>query len=384
MPVGGWDARKIRRLTEDRGSGGAAGSDSILQWVSPVRRGDRTLSQLAVSRLQGDLSAREQGLDHDHVKVLAQCPDLLPPIVVHKKSLRVIDGLHRLRVAELRGQDEIDVTLFDGSEEEAFALGVLLNVRHGLPLPLGDRKAGATRILLTNPDWSDRFVASLVGLSRKTISNIRRSSTGDGCQLNERIGRDGRARPIDPVGGRRRAAEVLAENPELSLRELARAAGISVSTARDVRLRLGNGDDPVPNGLRRSVSSPPADGGEGSTRPQLLPDEDRHAGDDAVSSALGSRKRWEASSGGEFKTASFDLSLERLMKDPAIRFNEAGRGLVRQLAAAHLAVTRCQQALPFAPAHCLATVAELAQIQAKAWLELVALADAAAEMKRAL
>lgn len=344
--------------------------------MSSVHEHSRTTRvQLAVSRLQGDLSARTKGLNYSHVKVLAQCADRLPPIVVHKSSLRVIDGLHRLRVAELCGQDEIDVALFDGSDEEAFALSVLLNVRHGLPLPMGDRKEAAARILLDNPDWSDRFVASLVGLSHKTISSMRGCLTGDNRQLNGRIGRDGKVRPIDPAGGRLRAAELLVENPGLPLRQLARAADISVSTARDVRLRLRKGDDPVPNRLRGSTSS---------TGPQLVADEQCAAEHEETAPPAAVREPWAASSPVQHKSVPFDLLLERLKKDPAVRFNEPGRNLIRQLVAAHFAVTTCHQALSFAPAHCLVTVVQLAQTHAEAWQQLAARADAMAETKQVL
>ncbi|ASL18401.1 ParB-like nuclease domain protein (plasmid) [Mycobacterium intracellulare subsp. chimaera] len=342
---------------------------------------------MLVSRLRGHLSVRSRGLDHSHVKMLAECSDLLPPIVVHSGSMRVIDGLHRLRAAELRGRDQIDVALFDGTEEEAFALSALLNVRQGLPLPLQDRKAAAVKILRSSAGWSDRVVASVVGLSPRSIASIRQCSTGDSRQLDHRIGRDGKARPVDPVAGRLRAARLLAENPELSLRPLARAAEISISTARDVRLRLRNGDDPVPTRLRRSlnISSLGSPENKSNTGPWTRPGEHRGAEDETVSVVPEVREPVEGDLPRvENRTVSFDLSLERLKRDPAVRSNEAGRNLVRQLVAARLVVKYCQQVLPFAPPHCLGTVADLAQIQVEAWQQLAASADASAETKRAL
>lgn len=299
----------------------------------------------------------------------------------------MIDGLHRVRVAQLNGQEVVDVAFVDGTEEEAFALSALLNVCQGLPLPLDDRKAAAARILLGNPDWSDRFVASLVGLSHKTVANIRRCSTGGNRRSNGRVGRDGRSRPTDPAGGRLRAAALLAQHPHLSLRQLARAAEISVSTARDVRLRLDNGKDPVPDRLRADMSSAPmvATANSESARVPAVPT-DEHcttAPDDALAVLGGPGGRNAAPPSGR-PGAPFDLVLERLKKDPAVRFNDAGRSLVRQLIAGRIAVTSCQRMLSFAPAHCLATVAELAHSHADAWQQLAALADAKAEMQHAL
>ena len=81
--------------------------------------------------------------------------------------------MHRLRAAELQGRDRIDVEYFDGSQEEAFALAVELNVTHGLPLSLADRKAAAARILAGRPQMSYRVVAAMTGLSPKTADVIR-------------------------------------------------------------------------------------------------------------------------------------------------------------------------------------------------------------------
>lgn len=341
---------------------------------------------MAVSRLQGDFSARVKGVDQAHVKALAQCPDRLPPIVVHKESLRVIDGVHRVRVAQLNGQEVVDVALVDGTEEEAFALSVLLNVCQGLPLPLEDRKSAAGRILVGSPEWSDRFIASLVGLSPKTVGNIRRCSTEENRQLNGRVGRDGKARPTNPARGRLRAAELLEQHPDLSLRQLARAADISVSTARDVRLRLDSGEDPVPDRLRGEVSTAPTaatsceQSGLGSG---VLVDDDCQAGSEAELPALGEEVSGIAASESGQPAVSFDLVLERLKRDPAVRFNEAGRNLVRQLVAGRIAVASCQRLLSFVPAHCLATVAELARLHAEAWQQLAVLADETAGMKHA-
>ncbi len=42
-----------------------------------------------------------------HARSLAQTEADLPPIVVHRTTTRVIDGMHRLTAAGLRGEREI-------------------------------------------------------------------------------------------------------------------------------------------------------------------------------------------------------------------------------------------------------------------------------------
>src|SRR5205823_5872017 len=150
----------------------------------------------------------------------------LPPIVVRRATMRVIDGMHRLYAAELRGNTTIKVRFFEGSEDDAFLLAVRTNIAHGLPLKIAERRSAAGRIINDRPELSDRSIASVVGLAAKTVAGIRRSATGDAPQLDARVGRDGRVRPLSSAEGRRLAGELLAEHPDASLRTIARGSGI--------------------------------------------------------------------------------------------------------------------------------------------------------------
>jgi hypothetical protein len=118
-------------------------------------------------------SPRRSGESLEHIRRLAESEAELPPIVVHRATMRVIDGMHRLRAAELRGEDEIEVRFFDGDEASSFVLAVQANITHGLPLSLADRKAAAVHIMTLYPQWSDRMVASAAGLAAKTVAASR-------------------------------------------------------------------------------------------------------------------------------------------------------------------------------------------------------------------
>jgi hypothetical protein len=91
-----------------------------------------------------------------------------------------------------------------------------------------------------------------------------------------------------------------------------------------------------------------------------------HEGSVRVIDGLHRLRATHAESAVERRAVSFALVLERLKRDPAVRFNEAGRNLVRQFVAGYLAVTSCRQMLPFTPTHCLVTAADLAVAQAQA------------------
>ncbi|WP_331744962.1 ParB/RepB/Spo0J family partition protein (plasmid) [Streptomyces sp. NBC_01136] len=248
-------------------------------------------------------SPRLNGENAEHVQTLAKLRDALPPILVHHETMRVIDGMHRLRAARLRGDETIAVEYFKGSEDDVFALSVRLNIAHGLPLSREDRMAAAERLLKVYPYWSNRRIAVNAGLSATSIASLRRRSTGQGEQLTARVGRDGRVRPLHASEGRLRASRVIADNPHASLREIAERAGIAAATAKDVRDRMRRGEDPVP--AQRKAAR------EKVTAAAPGPDE-------------GSAERTSP--------AAIGPTLSNMRKDPSLR-TDAGRTLLQLLSA---------------------------------------------------
>ena len=146
-------------------------------------------------------SPRLHGEDLEHIRSLAELADELPPILVQRKTMRVIDGMHRLKAAVLRGERTIEAIFYDGDDAEAFVLAVRSNVQHGLPLTLSDRKAAAARIVILNPHWSDRAIAEVSGLSAKTVATVRSDAADLLPEDSRRIGRDGRSGHSAPSTG---------------------------------------------------------------------------------------------------------------------------------------------------------------------------------------
>ncbi|TCO59315.1 ParB/RepB/Spo0J family partition protein [Actinocrispum wychmicini] len=288
-------------------------------------------------------SPRVHGTDAEHIRLLTEIGAPLPPILVHRQTMQVIDGEHRVRAAVLRGADTIAVEFFDGNEDAAFILSVQANLAHGLPLSLADRKAAAERVIERHAEWSDRGIAAAVGLSADAVARLRRGSATDNDGSTARMGRDGRVRPIDSTAGRLRASQVLADKPHASLREIAREAGIAVGTARDVRDRVGRGMDPVPSKARRTtaVEREPPSGHE----PAL-------------------ERRTPVRGLAETDPES---ALRSLKNDPSLRFTESGRRLLRWL---HDHASRPQADTILAssvPSHCVVQVAHIARQYAQMW-----------------
>jgi hypothetical protein len=290
---------------------------------------------LPIAALRPAHSPRLAGEQADHTRALAEVEDQMPPILVHRRTMRVIDGMHRLRAAQLRGRRTIEVRFVDTSEELAFVLSVAENVSHGLPLSVGDRRAAAHRIVELFPHWSNGVVASATGLAAQTVAAIRRRTGGRIGQPPARVGRDGRLRPVDRAAGRQTAIELIAKRPAASLREIARAAGVSPATVKDVRDRLRRGEDPVA-ATRRGARS---QGYPGNALPlRAVPQQD------PVS------------------------ILEGLKNDPSLRSDEAGRELLRWLDGRVAVMREWERLVSTVPAHCSFLIAELAQGCADEWM----------------
>ncbi|MEU6914454.1 ParB N-terminal domain-containing protein [Streptomyces olindensis] len=283
--------------------------------------------------------------------MLAQLEDSLPPITVHRGTMRVVDGVHRLGAAKLRGATEINVVFFEGTLEEAFAHAVEKNVRHGLPLTVQERTDAAARIMTSHPDWSDRRVACTTGLSRKTVAQIRRTGLGDHSGQTARTGRDGRVRPVNSAAGREQAAQVLREKPSASLREVARVAGISPSTVRDVRDRIANGDDPVPvRGQSQDRCHPAAE----------------TAAPGAVRTAAQQHQRMAV------RSRRYETLLHGLRNDPSVRLTESGRLVLRLLETRLILVGERNRLIQGIPHHCVPNLSVAVRQCAEAWNEFAA------------
>ncbi|MFC6564739.1 ParB/RepB/Spo0J family partition protein [Actinoplanes utahensis] len=293
---------------------------------------------------------RANGVDPEHARLLAQVAGELPPILVNKATMSVIDGMHRLRAAQLNGVSTLAVRFFQGSDADALQLAVSANVTHGLPLSLADRRAAVRRLIRAEPRLADRAVATIAGLAPATVAAIR-ADVQDGAEITERIGRDGRVRPLSTAEGRRVAGEVIARQPQTPLREVARAAGISVGTARDVRSRVRAGRDPVPAGqAARSgrLVNRPARAVTGYPPATAVP-------------------------------ADTGVLLEGLRRDPSLRYSEAGRHFLQFLGTRVVEPGQLREAARELPPHCAIVVARIARECARTWMGMAEALDREAE-----
>jgi ParB-like chromosome segregation protein Spo0J len=310
---------------------------------------DAAFFMVPVNSLNSGDSPRLGGVDSEHARRLAESEDDLPPILVNRADNRVVDGQHRVAAARLRGEKDIRVRYFDGDADEAFLMAVRRNSEHGLPLTMADRESAARRIIRSHPSLSDRAIAAASKLSAHTVARLRSELCGDDEVSGRayRIGRDGRARPLDAARGRLVAQSLIQENPDASLREIAAVSGISPATVRDVRLRMARGDDAVPQ-VRRSEKRGRAGQPPVSKRGRMR--ESRPVPVDLP----GSRDQ--------------ESLLRSLSRDPSLRFSERGRALLRWLSSRATGLAGWESVVDAIPPHSTYLFAELARVCSDEWL----------------
>ncbi|MFK0288024.1 hypothetical protein ACIQVL_47220 [Streptomyces sp. NPDC090499] len=269
--------------------------------------------------------------------------------------MRVIDGMHRMHAAALRGENDIAVRFLDGSTSDVFVVAVQMNTKHGLPLTRAERNSAATRIIQSHPNWSDRMIAAFAGLSPKTVGAIRRRLGDHLPQSSVRIGHDGRVRPVDTVHVRASVEEFMRADPQAALSRVAEELGVSRATARDVRRRMAE------SAARRELET-------------AAPDQPGLETDKAVGQPDQSKGRTTDSARGKEHAqtpANFAADLlPALRRDPSIRFTDQGRLLLRLLGAATLGPDEWEQLIEGVPAHCVGMVASVARACGEAWLSV--------------
>jgi hypothetical protein len=298
---------------------------------------------VAIASLTPGPYLRQGGTNAVHVQLLADAAGSadLPPVLVQQDGARVIDGMHRVEAAIARGEQTISARFIACTDAEALVLAIKSNTLHGLPLSKADRVAGAKRILAAHPDWSDRSIAGIAGLSPKTIGSIRGRLAGGAQRDDKRLGRDGRRRPVAAEEGRKRAAEYISSHPDAPLREVARETDVSLGTVHDVCTRIRRGADLVP--------------GRASSRI------DR--GSRGARSERGARPERAARA----QAAAWSEIAAKLAQDPAVRYTEGGKLFLRWMALHAAGADEWRELIDAIPVHWLGVIAPIADGVSEEW-----------------
>jgi ParB-like chromosome segregation protein Spo0J len=308
--------------------------------------------EVPIGVLLPSLYLRESGTSHAHVQLLADAAEssALPPILVQQCSHRVIDGMHRLAAAKLRGERSIKARFVDCADEEALFLAIKSNTLHGLPLSRGDRISGAKRILASHPDWSDRAVASVAGISARTVAVLRNRSADNIRSFEKRLGRDGKRRPVTGTDGRRRAAEYINTHPGASLRQVARETDVSLGTVHNVLQLIRSGIDPVATPPESPAEQAAARSSADATPKRPL-----------LTSITSTRSAKDA------RQLSWASIQSKLVNDPSLRYTEGGRAFLRWMALHAMQAEQWREFVEAIPARWVADISVIADNMAIEW-----------------
>lgn len=310
-----------------------------------------------VSALAPGPHLRQGGTNPAHVRLLVDAAgsSQLPPILVQEDGWRVIDGAHRLQAAKLRGDHIIAARFVDCTDSEALVLAMKANISHGLPLSKADRVSGARRVLAAHPDWSDRALGGITGLSANTIASLRTGSADEPHPAGKRLGLDGRRRPVSGGEGRRRAAEYMNAHPDAPLRQVARETDVSLGTVHDVSARLRRGISPERDEHRAPAARlaiHPASQAAGTLTP--VPD--------ASATPLRRKNHIDA-------PPTWAQVAAKVANDPAVRYTEGGKEFLRWMALHATDPAGWREFVTAIPAHWLSVIAPIADTISTEWTQ---------------
>lgn len=151
---------------------------------------------LGLIHVSQEFQPRCEGLDSSHVALLQEMAEQWTPLVAVRQNTTTIlvDGFHRYAAAQNLGLAKIPVRIVDFPVDgDVVGLAFSLNLGHGRPLTLNDRRFEAARQLRRDPHVSDREVGRRCGLSQPTVAKVR-ASLEVGAQIErttERVGKGG-------------------------------------------------------------------------------------------------------------------------------------------------------------------------------------------------
>lgn len=211
-----------------------------------------TLLSIERIRTDGGTQSRSE-LNTDKIAEYAQLMlggTIFPPEIVFYdgSDYWLGDGFHRYHAKKYIGRETTYVEIKQGTRRDAVLHSMEANTRHGIPLPLFDRKRCAKALLEDSEwsQWSDREIGRRCGLSHVTIGAMRQELTGknDHLRINQPVELD--EEDFDVRLGRtnedkrREVIKFFETTPDtdLSNREIARKCGVSEHLVRDIRKEL--------------------------------------------------------------------------------------------------------------------------------------------------
>jgi hypothetical protein len=136
------------------------------------------MRKMKCSSLVQDMSVYPRtSVDWSHVEMIEQALEAgaeLPPLVICRKSRRVVDGMHRLNalIRQYGNDHPVDVLEKNyGSDRELFLDSIRFNAKHGAPLTRSDRRHCA--LVCDQVGATSRDLAGALCVSQEVACSLR-------------------------------------------------------------------------------------------------------------------------------------------------------------------------------------------------------------------
>jgi len=105
------------------------------------------------------------------------------------------DGFHRYHAHKRAKVTDILATIHNGSKDDALVFALGANRANGLRRTNEDKRKCVTIALERWPEWSNRRIAEVCGVSHMTVSRLRPDEVEQSDTITERVGKDGVRQP---------------------------------------------------------------------------------------------------------------------------------------------------------------------------------------------
>ncbi len=129
-------------------------------------------------------------LDEEAIERYRDCLQELPPIVVDKETMTVLDGWHRVEAHKREGVETIPVK-YDSCPPHLFiAKAYALNARHGLPVD-NEKRDEIIVELSQGKDGADPMgeggIAQIMGISQPRVSQVITNLLGANIFVRDKV-----------------------------------------------------------------------------------------------------------------------------------------------------------------------------------------------------
>jgi hypothetical protein len=105
------------------------------------------------------------------------------------------DGFHRYHAHKRAKVTDIAATVHNGSKDDALVFALGANRANGLRRTNEDKRKCVGIALQRWPEWSNRRVAEVCGVSHMTVSRMRPEEVEQSATITQRVGKDGVKQP---------------------------------------------------------------------------------------------------------------------------------------------------------------------------------------------